>query len=105
MLSPREHKRLEKYIEDIDVSRLSAVFDALGEPNRCLIFRVLLRTKHANVTQLAEAIGISSSLASQHLRVLRETDLVVRRKEGKEVYYEVNTHDTLADALGKVVEK
>jgi len=105
MLSPREHKRLESYIQDIDVSRLSAAFDALGEPNRCLIFRALLKTQHANVSQLAEAVGISSSLASQHLKTLREAGLILKRKEGKQVYYDINSSDTLATALGKVVEK
>lgn len=105
MLSPQEHQRLENYIQDIDVSRLSAVFDALGEPNRCLIFRALLKTQHANVTQLAEAIGISSSLASQHLKTLREKDLIVRRKQGKAVYYDVNGADPLVKAIGRVVEK
>jgi ArsR family transcriptional regulator len=105
MLSPAEHKRLEDYIQDIDVSRLSAAFDALGEPNRCLIFRAVMKTPHANVSQLADAIGISDSLASQHLKILRETELIVRRKEGKQVYYEVNTRDALVRALSKVVEK
>lgn len=105
MLSPQEHKRLENYIQDIDVSRLSAAFDALGEPNRCLIFRALLKTPHANVTQLAEAIGISNSLASQHLKTLREANLILKRKDGKQVYYGVNTDDTLVTALAKVVEK
>lgn len=104
MLSPREHRRLEKYIQDIDVSRLSAVFDALSEPNRCLIFRALLKTQRANVTQLAGVIGISNSLASQHLKILREADLVARRRQGKQVYYGVNAKDSLVRALGRVVE-
>lgn len=104
MLSPKEHKRLESYIQDVDVSSLAIVFDALGEPNRCLIFRALLRTQHANVTQLAEAIGISNSLASQHLKTLREANLILKRKDGKQVYYDINTANTLAVALSKVVE-
>ncbi|MBX6334233.1 winged helix-turn-helix transcriptional regulator [Candidatus Saccharibacteria bacterium] len=104
MLSPSEHSRLKQYIHGIDVNRLSAVFDALSEPNRCLIFRALLKTRHANVTQLAEAVGISSSLASQHLKTLRDNNMVVRRKQGKAVYYDVNDADPLVDALSKVVE-
>lgn len=105
MLSPSEHKRLESYIQDIDVSRLSTAFDALGEPNRCLIFRALLKTERANVSQLADAIGISDSLASQHLKILKEAGLILKRKEGKQVYYDINTDDALVAALGKVVEE
>jgi len=104
MLSPAEHKRLETYIQGMDVSRLTTAFDALSESNRCLIFRALLKVQHANVSQLAEAVGISNSLASQHLKTLREANLISRRKEGKQVYYDVNAGNALVGALQKVVE-
>jgi DNA-binding transcriptional ArsR family regulator len=104
MLSPAEHQRLERYVQGMDVTRLASAFDALGEPNRCLIFRALLKVQQANVSQLAEAVGISSSLASQHLKTLREAGLIVRRKEGKAVYYDVSTEDKLVVALREAVE-
>lgn len=104
MLSPREHRKLENYIQGINVSRISAAFDALGEPNRCLIFRALLKSSDANVSQLASVVGISESLASQHLKVLLHADLVCKQKKGKHVYYDVNRQDSLVVALGKAVE-
>jgi DNA-binding transcriptional ArsR family regulator len=104
MLSPAEHQRLERYVQGMDVTRLASVFDALGEPNRCLIFRALLKVQQVNVSQLAEAVGISSSLASQHLKTLREAGLIVRRKEGKAVYYDISTEDKLVVALREAVE-
>jgi DNA-binding transcriptional ArsR family regulator len=104
MLSPSEHRHLQDFVIGIDVTRMTVAFDALGEPNRCLIFRALLKVQRANVSQLAQAIGLSNSLASQHLKILHEAGLVVRRKEGKQVYYDVNTHDELVCALEKVVE-
>lgn len=88
----------------MDVSRLTSAFDALSEPNRCLIFRALLKTPHANVGQLADIVGISDSLASQHLKTLREAGLIVRRKEGKQVFYDINANDALVTALEMVVE-
>lgn len=104
MLSPKEHKNLEKYIQDIDVSRIVTAFDALGEPNRCLIFRALLKENSVSVGQLASAVGISESLASQHLKVLLQANLVVRMKNGKNVYYLVQENDPLVQALEKAVE-
>lgn len=104
MLSPKEHKNLEQYIQGIDVTRIAAVFDALGEPNRCLIFRALLKDHNVTVGQLASVVGISVSLASQHLKVLLQAGLVVKEKEGKRVYYQVNSQDALVHALGKAVE-
>jgi len=104
MLTPREHKKLEKYVKGMDVRRMAAAFDALGEPNRCLIFRALLKHDNVIVSQLAAAVGISESLASQHLKVLLNADLVERVKSGKKVYYTVNQTDPLVDALKNVVE-
>lgn len=104
MLSPREHKNLENYIHGMDVKRLASAFDALSEPNRCLIFRALLKTEDASVGQLASAVGISESLASQHLKVLLGAGLVNKSKEGKIVYYRVNNGDNLVIALQKAVE-
>ncbi|MEO7364568.1 MAG: metalloregulator ArsR/SmtB family transcription factor [Candidatus Saccharimonadales bacterium] len=104
MLSPKEHKNLENYVQGMDVKRLATAFDALGEPNRCLIFRALLKTENASVGQLASAVGISESLASQHLKVLLQAELVHKNKNGKNVYYRVNNEDSLAIALQKAVE-
>lgn len=104
MLSPKEHKKLQSYIHDIDVGRIARAFDALGEPNRCLIFRGLLKNKEINVGGIAELIGISEPLASQHLKILFNAGLVQRTKRGKNAYYSVNRKDELVKALEKVVE-
>lgn len=104
MLSPKEHRKLERYIDGLDVSRMAEVFDALSEPNRCLIFRALLKTNNVSVGQLAEVVGISQSLASQHLTVLKQADLVGKQKNGRTVYYHVNEHDALVRAIGRAVD-
>jgi ArsR family transcriptional regulator len=104
MLSPAEHQKLESYIQGIDVSRLAAAFDALSEPNRCLIFRALLRTAEVSVGQLASVVGISEPLASQHLKILLQAGLVSKQKVGKNVYYRINSQDPLVRALQKAVE-
>ncbi|HMU34910.1 MAG TPA: winged helix-turn-helix domain-containing protein [Pyrinomonadaceae bacterium] len=104
MLTPKEHKKLEKYVKGMDVRRMAAAFDALGEPNRCLIFRALLKHDNVIVSQIAAAVGISEPLASQHLKVLLNADLVERVKDGKRVYYTINSTDPLVDALKNVVE-
>lgn len=104
MLSAKEQQKLTKYVRKVDVSRMSSVFDALGEPNRCLMFRALLREDNINVSQLAKVLGISESLASQHLKVLLQAGLVDKRKDGKNVYYSVNDNDSLVSALKRAVE-
>lgn len=104
MLSPKEHKNLENYIQGMDVGRVATAFDALGEPNRCLIFRALLKQQNVSVGQIATVVGISESLASQHLKVLLQAGLVGKKKAGKNVYYTVNSGDSLVNALRNAVE-
>lgn len=104
MLTPSEHHRLEKYTHDMDVKRIAAAFDALSEPNRCLIFRALLKGNAVRVSDLAKVVRISDALASQHLKVLLQANLVDKRKEGKNVYYFVNASNPMVDALQKAVE-
>jgi DNA-binding transcriptional ArsR family regulator len=104
MLTPKEHKKLERYIHDIDVRRLTEAFDALSEPNRCLIFRALLKGESVRVSDLASVVGISDPLASQHLKVLLKAGLVDKQRSGKNVYYHVSTVNPLIDALQKAVE-
>jgi len=104
MLSAKEHQKLEQYVQGIDVSRIATAFDALGEPKRCLIFRALLKRQNVSVGQLASAVGISESLASQHLKVLLQAGLVTKHKQGKNVYYLVSGQDPLVAALKHAVE-
>lgn len=104
MLTPKEKSELQKHVHGIDVRHMSTAFDALGEPNRCLIFRALLKRKDVRVSEIAAVIGVSAPLASQHLKVLLQAGLLERIKAGKEVYYHVNKNDSLVLALEKAVE-
>jgi DNA-binding transcriptional ArsR family regulator len=63
---------------------------ALGAPHRLAIV-VELADHPCCVHELVDKLGISQSLASQHLRVLRTTGLVTAARRGKETVY------TLAD--------
>ncbi len=103
MLSPKESKTLEQYIKGMDVKRLALAFDALGEPNRCLLFRALLKHEDITVGELATAMGISESLASQHLKILLYANLITRSKNGNYVHYSINHGDSMVDALQKAV--
>lgn len=88
----------------MDITKLTGAFDALGEPNRCTIFRNLLKKDEINVGDIAVLLKISEPLASQHLKVLLGAGLVERVKRGKNVYYSVNRKDKLVKALQEVVE-
>lgn len=68
---------------------------ALGEPTRQAILDQLSRGPLA-VGQLAEALPVSRSAVSQHLKVLKDVGLVFDREDGTRRVYEV-------DAVGLAV--
>ncbi len=63
--------------------------DALGDPTRRAIL-ARLRKGPAPVGKLARAFPISRPAISQHLRVLKEANLVTDRADGTRRVYELN---------------
>lgn len=103
MLNTTEIKKLRTLLKGED-DRLPVVFSALGDPNRCKIFRSFLKRDRLCVSDVAHTLGISMSLASQHLKVLEATKLVVREREGRTVFYRPNTGDELIRTIIKAVQ-
>ena len=102
MLTPREKSTLKKYINESD-SRLHIIFDALGEQNRCNMFRLFIQNDNLNVGEIADLLGITLPLASQHLKILEQLDVIERNKIGREVFYKVNQADPVIMSIIKSV--
>jgi DNA-binding transcriptional ArsR family regulator len=60
----------------------------LAHPHRLRIVQMLLRDEYT-VGELAEACQIPSHMASEHLRLMQHCGLLVSRRDGRRVYYEV----------------
>ena len=67
------------------LSPLSALFQALADPSRLRIL-ALLRSMELSVGELAHLLGQSQPRVSRHVRILADSGLVVRRKEGSWVF-------------------
>jgi len=102
MLNQKEINTLQKLLTHND-ERLPIIFNALGDPRRCKIFRSFLTSDRLCVSDIARIFKISMSLASQHLKILEITGLLVREKEGRTVYFKANTHDELVRTIIKAV--
>jgi len=61
----------------------------LGDPSRRAIFELLAR-RPCTVGELAQALPITRSAVSQHLRVLKDGGLVVSKAEGTRRIYRLN---------------
>ena len=64
-------------------------FEALGDPNRREILRLLGEGDKA-VSELAEAMPISRPAVSRHLRLLRHAGLVTEQAEGTRRIYHLH---------------
>ncbi|KYC37102.1 transcriptional regulator [Scytonema hofmannii PCC 7110] len=64
-------------------------FHALSEPLRVSILE-LLRDNEFCVCDLCEALGVTQSKLSFHLKTLKEAGLVRSRQEGRWIYYSLN---------------
>ena len=63
---------------------------ALSDPIRREILEVL-RGGRLSAGEIAEKFPVSGAAVSKHLSVLREADLIRDAREGKFIYYELNT--------------
>ncbi|MFC1452181.1 ArsR/SmtB family transcription factor [Verrucomicrobiota bacterium] len=83
--------------------KLARVFKVLSVGTRVRIVQ-LLKTRTMCVNALARSLKISPAAVSQHLRILRDAEIVTARKRGYFVHYRVSDktlarwHD-LADVL------
>jgi DNA-binding transcriptional ArsR family regulator len=64
-------------------------FNAVAEPRRRRILDVIADGE-LSVTDLVRELGVPQPLVSKHLRVLRETGLVVARDDGRQRLYRLN---------------
>lgn len=69
---------------------MNAGFRALADPTRREILR-LLRQGPMSAGELAEKFALSKPSMSHHFAVLQEADLVVTRREGRQIIYALNT--------------
>jgi ArsR family transcriptional regulator len=74
-------------IKNYEVFNLHAeLCKVMASPKRLMIIDMLGK-RDMNVGEIAETLGMNSATVSQHLRILRDRNLVVARKEGQLVYY------------------
>lgn len=83
--------------EETQVDYLARLFKLLGDPNRLRIL-FTIGGEERSVSEIIEATALPQTLASFHLRVLREAGVVVASRRGAFVYYRL-THSELLERL------
>jgi len=72
-----------------DSQKLARIFKVLSVDTRVRMIE-LLKRRSLCVNALARALEITPAAVSQHLRVLRDVDIVTSDKKGYFVHYRVN---------------
>ncbi len=71
------------------LAALAGVFHLMGDPSRLSILMAVLEGP-LPVAKIAAGTGLSASLVSHHLRLLRGGRLVRAERRGKQVFYTVD---------------
>lgn len=88
-------ERTSKRNQSGNLAVLSELMNIVGNDSRLKILFLLVEGELC-VCKIYDSLGLSQSLVSHHLAVLRAHDLVNARKEGRWVYYSLDK-----EALGK----
>jgi len=93
--------------------KVARICKALSVPNRVKILEIL-KVSSLCVNALAQELGLTAAAVSQHLRILRDADLIRPEKRGYYVHYVVDwdvldhwrrlTQNLLTPPLTRVVD-
>ena len=88
---------------DIGTEDIAELFRVIGHPSRLAILLALVAGEHG-VGALDQATGIGQPSLSQQLGVLRKAELVVTRREAKQVFYSLNPEvlHVVRETIGKL---
>ena len=89
--------------EPSTIYAVSEAMKQLGDPSRLRIFWLLCHLEEC-VTNIAALVDMTSPAVSHHLRLLKDSGLIVSRREGKEMYYKAAGTD-LAQKLHHTIEE
>lgn len=93
---PQTERIQEQLCQVEHFQTIADVFKQLGDATRVRIFWLLCHCEEC-VVNISAMLRMSSPAVSHHLRPLRDSGLVVTRRDGKEVYYRAS--DTVQSRL------
>ena len=87
---------------------LADLFKVFGDSTRIRILVDLMENGERSVSELAEDLEMTQSAVSHQLKLLRMTNQVKARREGKSIYYSLDDQhviDILEEALTHIRHK
>ena len=100
MLTDKQISKIRKAFNGTDQR---VIFKILGDTNRYRIFEMLGKESKLSVSDIAKVLKISIPLASQHLKILEQAEMLEKEKQGQKVYYKLRLDNKIARSITKGV--
>ena len=89
---------------DIELlEKVSSRLSSITHPMRVAIIDLLLQEGTLNVTEIYKHFKMEQAVCSQHLRILKVNGYLTSKRNGKKIFYSVNTKSlkTLSDCINR----
>ncbi|HBU28072.1 TPA: hypothetical protein DEB00_03085 [Candidatus Uhrbacteria bacterium] len=86
-------------------TQIVSMFKALNEINRYHILCILTKNPNLSVGDIAQILDISLPLASQHIKVLTQSNLLQKKREGKRVFTKLDQTNPFVKAIVRAIEE
>jgi DNA-binding transcriptional ArsR family regulator len=83
------NKKLKCLCARKELTHISDLLKTIAEGNRLKIICLLGRGEHC-VCEIMEALDLPHNLISHHLKVLTKAGILLRRRDGRFIFYKVN---------------
>ena len=70
-----------------ELNKIAEIYKVFSDPTRLKILKLLLDNKFLCVNAITKRLDISQSAVSQHLRILRQVDLVDNQRMACHMHY------------------
>jgi ArsR family transcriptional regulator len=83
-------KTFAEFFPEEYIRRASKLLKLLSEESKLRIMLLLAKDGPCTVTEISETLQITQPTVSHHLSLLRNADVVVTKREGKNIFYDIN---------------
>ena len=98
-LKPKPKEAEGEFFPEKYIKKAVKVLKLISEESKLRIMLLIAKKGPLTVTEIAVTLEMNQSTVSHHFSLLRNADLVTTRREGKNIYYDVN--DPLWRDMGK----
>jgi len=74
-------------IENTTIQKMVGSLKAIAHPVRLSMVSILKNGQKKNVTEIYESLGLEQAVASQHLSILKDKDVLSSERSGKNTFY------------------